>query len=136
MWGYAPGVYGGVTADPGSPRRQQGSAQPPRLHRSGRTPDMTGYLIADVTDVKDASLYQRYKPLVPASLQAFNGTSLTRGGSVTVLEGSWHPERIVVVRFDSAARAMQWWASDEYREARGMRQAATETNMIVVEGVA
>src|SRR6266487_4112718 len=97
MWGYAPGVHGGVTADPGSPRRQQGPAQPPRLHRSGRTPDMTGYLIADVADVKDASLYQRYKPLVPASLQAFNGTYLTRGGSVTVLEGSWHPERIVVV---------------------------------------
>jgi len=97
---------------------------------------MTGFLIADVTDVKDASLYQRYKPLVPASLQAFSGTYLTRGGTVTVLEGSWHPERIVVVRFESAARAMQRWASDEYREARGLRQAATETNMIVVEGVA
>jgi uncharacterized protein (DUF1330 family) len=55
---------------------------------------------------------------------------------VTVLEGSWHPERIVVVRFDSAARAMQWWAWDEYREARGLRQASTETNMIVVEGLA
>jgi uncharacterized protein (DUF1330 family) len=97
---------------------------------------MTGYLIADVTDVKDASLYERYKPLVPASLQAFTGTYLTRSGSVTALEGSWHPERIVVVSFESAARGMQWWASDEYREARGMRQAATETNMIVVEGVA
>jgi uncharacterized protein (DUF1330 family) len=97
---------------------------------------MTGYLIADVTDVKDASLYQRYKPLVPASLQAFNSTYLARGGSVTVPEGSWHPERIAVVRFDSPARAMQWWASDEYREARGLRQALTETNMIVVEGVA
>jgi len=97
---------------------------------------MTGFLIADVTDVKDASLYQRYKPLVPASLQAFSGTYLTRGGTVTVLEGSWHPERIVVVRFESAARATQRWASDEYREARGLRRAATETNMIVVEGVA
>jgi uncharacterized protein (DUF1330 family) len=97
---------------------------------------MPGYLIADVTDVKDAALYQCYRPLVPASLQAFNGTFLTRSGSVTVLEGSWHPERIVVVRFESAARAMQWWASDEYRQARGMRQAAAETNMIVVEGVA
>ena len=39
-------------------------------------------------------------------------------------------------RFESAARAMQWWASDEYREATGLRQASTETNMIVVEGVA
>jgi uncharacterized protein (DUF1330 family) len=73
---------------------------------------------------------------VPATLQAFNGTYLTRGGGVTVLEGRWQPERIVVVRFDSPARAMQWWASDHYRAARTMRQAATETDMIVVEGVA
>jgi len=97
---------------------------------------MAGYLIADVTTVTDPALYERYKPLVPPTLRAFNGTYLARSGGVTVLEGRWQPERVVIVRFDSAARAMQWWASDHYRAARIMRQAAAETNMIVVEGVA
>lgn len=95
---------------------------------------MSGYLIADVTAVNDPGLYERYQPLVPPSLRAFNGTYLARGGDVTVLEGSWHPRRLVIVRFASTAQAAAWWNSDQYRQARGMRQAATQTNMIVVDG--
>jgi uncharacterized protein (DUF1330 family) len=95
---------------------------------------MSAYLIADVTAVTDPGLYERYQPLVPPSLRPFNGTYLARGGDVTVLEGSWHPRRLVVVRFDSAARAAAWWDSDQYRDARGMRHAAAQTNMIVVQG--
>jgi uncharacterized protein (DUF1330 family) len=95
---------------------------------------MSGYLIADVTAIDDPGLYERYQPLVPLSLRAFNGTYLARGGDVTVLEGGWHPRRLVIVRFESAARAAAWWDSDQYRHARSMRQAATRTNMIVVEG--
>jgi uncharacterized protein (DUF1330 family) len=95
---------------------------------------MSGYLIADVTAITDPGLYKRYQPLVPPSLRAFNGTYLARGGDVTVLEGSWHPHRLVIVGFESAARAAAWWDSDQYRDARAMRQAATQTNMIIVEG--
>jgi uncharacterized protein (DUF1330 family) len=95
---------------------------------------MSGYLIADVTDVNDRGLYERYQPLVPPSLRAFNGSYLARGGDVTVLEGSWHPRRLVIVSFESAARAAAWWDSDQYRDARRMRHAAAQTNMIVVEG--
>jgi uncharacterized protein (DUF1330 family) len=96
---------------------------------------MSAYLIADVTAVTDPGLYERYQPLVPPSLHPFNGTYLARGGDVTVLEGSWHPRRLVVVRFDSAARAAAWWDSDQYRDARRMRHAAAQTNMIIVDGV-
>ena len=95
---------------------------------------MSGYVFADVTTVKDPGLYQRYQRLVPASLRAFNGTYLARGGDVTVLEGSWQPRRLVIVRFESAAQATAWWDSDQYRAARAMRQAATVTNLIVVAG--
>jgi uncharacterized protein (DUF1330 family) len=95
---------------------------------------VSGYLIADVTAIHDPGLYERYQPLVPPSLRSFNGAYLARGGDVTVLEGSWHPRRLVIVRFDSAAQAAAWWESDQYRNARDMRQAATRTNMIVVEG--
>lgn len=95
---------------------------------------MSGYVLADVTTVNDPALYQRYQALVPPSLQAFNGIYLARGGDVTVLEGSWQPRRLVIVRFESAAQARAWWDSDQYRAARAMRQAATVTNLIVVAG--
>jgi uncharacterized protein (DUF1330 family) len=101
----------------------------PAQHRG-----MSGYLIADVTDITDPGLYERYQSLVPPSLRTFNGTYLARGGDVMVLEGSWCPHRLVIVRFESAARAAAWWDSDQYRDARRMRQVAAQTNMIVVEG--
>jgi uncharacterized protein (DUF1330 family) len=65
---------------------------------------MSGYVVADVTTVKDPGLYQRYQALVPLSLRAFNGTYLARGGEVTVLEGSWQPRRLVIVLFESVRR--------------------------------
>ena len=37
---------------------------------------MSGYPVADVTSINDPGLYERYQPLVPPSLRAFNGTYL------------------------------------------------------------
>ena len=95
---------------------------------------MPAYLIADVVTVHDADAYDRYRPLVPPTLERFGGHYLTRGGAVTVLEGDWHPSRIVIVRFDSARTATDWWRSPVYAEAKPLRQEAALTNMIVVEG--
>jgi len=54
---------------------------------------------------------------------------------VEVLEGTWQPKRVVVVRFDSAAAARSWWHDPEYSELKAMRQRSTITNMILVEGI-
>jgi len=58
-----------------------------------------------------------------------------RGGRTETLEGSWSPERFVVLEFDSVERAREWWASEEYAEAKALRQAIARTEMIIVEGV-
>jgi uncharacterized protein (DUF1330 family) len=34
------------------------------------------------------------------------------------------------------ARAKEWWASSEYRDAKALRQRTAKTEMIVVEGAA
>ena len=65
----------------------------------------------------------------------YGGVYLARSGPVTVLEGDWHPSRLVVVRFDRLERATEWWASWQYTGPKQLRQQATKTNMIVVEGV-
>ena len=51
------------------------------------------------------------------------------------LEGDWQPQRLVVVEFPSVEQARRWWNSSEYAEAKALRQAATNTRMVVVEGV-
>ena len=94
---------------------------------------MSAYVVVEV-DVKDPQRYADYKTMVPASLEAYGGKFLVRGGTVENLEGAWEPSRFVVLEFDSVEQAKRWWDSDEYREARNLRRATAETRMIVVEG--
>jgi uncharacterized protein (DUF1330 family) len=95
---------------------------------------MAAYLIVDIT-VKDEQTYSGYRARVSDQLQRYGGEYLVRGGRVEQLEGDWNPKRVVIVRFESIAAARRWWESDEYAELKAIRQASTDTNMIVVEGV-
>jgi uncharacterized protein (DUF1330 family) len=38
-----------------------------------------------------------------------------------------------VIEFDSVESAKAWWGSDEYAEAKALRQATADTEMIVVQ---
>ena len=96
---------------------------------------MTAYVIVEV-EVTDPVAYEDYKKQVPPSLAAYNGRFVVRGGACETLEGSWRPQRVVVLEFPSVARAKQWWASTEYSAAKALRQRTAKTKMVVVEGVA
>ena len=97
---------------------------------------MAAYLIVDITGIQDEQTYARYRQQVSPGLSSAGGRYLARGVAIEVLEGDWHPKRIVLVRFDSAVAARGWWASKDYAALKHMRQASATTNMIVVEGVA
>jgi uncharacterized protein (DUF1330 family) len=97
---------------------------------------MAAYLIVDIARVQDEQIYSSYRQQASRGLSSAGGRYLARGGAIEVLEGDWEPKRIVLVRFDSAAAARGWWASQDYAALKHMRQASTTTNMIVVEGAA
>ena len=94
---------------------------------------MPAYVVVEV-EVEDPVRYEAYKQMVPSSLAAYDGRFLVRGGNVETLEGDWSPKRMVVVEFPSAEKAKAWWSSNEYKEAKALRQATAKTQMIVVEG--
>jgi uncharacterized protein (DUF1330 family) len=95
---------------------------------------MSAYVVVQV-DVKDPVRYEDYKRLVPPSLAKYGGRFIVRGGRTETLEGSWSPNRFVMVEFPDVERAKAWWASPDYAEAKALRQATSRTEMIVVEGV-
>ena len=95
---------------------------------------MTAYIIVDV-EITDPERYMAYVKQVPATLEPFGGRFIVRGGRAANLEGSWQPKRIVVLQFDSVEQANGWWSSEIYREPKALRQSASITDMIVVEGV-
>ncbi|MDX1529079.1 MAG: DUF1330 domain-containing protein [Gammaproteobacteria bacterium] len=94
---------------------------------------MAAYIIVQV-NVNDSKRYEDYKKMVPSTLEPYGGRFLVRGGKVQNLEGSWDPARMVIIEFDSVERAKAWWGSNEYAEAKVLRQATADTEMIVVEG--
>lgn len=94
---------------------------------------MAAYIIVQV-NVNDPGRYENYKTMVPPTLEPYGGRFLVRGGKVENLEGDWNPARLVVIEFDSLERAKAWWGSDEYAEAKALRQATADTEMIVVQG--
>ncbi len=95
---------------------------------------MSAYVIAEV-EITDPDTFEEYRKLVPPTLEAFGGRYVVRGGAVAGLEGGWQPQRMVVIEFDDAERAKAWHGSEVYAPARALREASTNTRMIVVEGV-
>ena len=95
---------------------------------------MPAYLIVDI-DITDPVKYADYIKAAPASIAAYGGKYVVRGGKAQRLEGSWDPKRVVVLQFDTYERALEWWGSEEYREPKALRQSASVSNMILIEGL-
>jgi uncharacterized protein (DUF1330 family) len=96
---------------------------------------MPAYLILNI-HVKDPEEYAAYRERSPATVEAYGGTYLVRGGDFEVVEGDWQPERIVVLEFPSADRAREWYQSPEYQEIAPMRRRAAPSDIVLVEGLA
>ena len=94
---------------------------------------MSAYVIADV-EVLDPALYETYRQQVPATIAAFGGRYLVRGGALTVLEGSWSPKRCVILEFPSMAQLRAWYDSPAYVPLRAIRQRSTNSKLVMVEG--
>lgn len=95
---------------------------------------MAAYVIVEI-EVTDPSTYETYKQKAAVSVKAHGGRFIVRGGTAASLEGGWQPKRIVVLEFESLEKATRWWTSEDYAEAKAMRQRSAHTRMIAVEGV-
>lgn len=94
---------------------------------------MSAYMIVEI-EVHDTTAYDEYRKLVGPTLLQYGGKFIVRGGKVDVLEGSWNPKRLVVLEFESAARAREWYDSEEYRIPKQIRKKASKGNLVLVEG--
>jgi uncharacterized protein (DUF1330 family) len=95
---------------------------------------MPAYVIVNI-EITDPARYAEYVKAVPATIARHGGRYLVRGGNAERLEGSWDPKRVVVLEFESFERAKEWWASEEYRAPKALRQSAATANVILVDGL-
>ena len=94
----------------------------------------SAYIIANVR-VTNLAQYEDYKKFSSLAMQAHGAEVCVRGGAVEVLEGDWQPDRLVVLKFPSVAKARAFNESSEYSRARQAREGAAVMRMVLVEGV-
>jgi uncharacterized protein (DUF1330 family) len=90
-----------------------------------------GYVIL-TEEIKDPEGMKAYGRAAGAAMG--NVTILAVDAKPQVLEGEWHGHQTVVLEFDSVEDARAWYDSEAYTKARDLRQAAAETNAVIVAG--
>jgi uncharacterized protein (DUF1330 family) len=94
-----------------------------------------GYLFANIT-VTDSERYQDYRRQVLPVVEQYGGRFLVRGGAVEKLEGADALDRLVVIEFQSVDAARSFYRSPEYAPLLTLREQATRSQVVIVEGLA
>jgi len=95
---------------------------------------MAAYVILDI-EVTDPVRYEDYKRAASESIGKHGGKYLVRGGKHEPLEGNWALDRVVVLEFESVAKARAWWSSEDYSRAKDVRRPAATVKAVLVEGM-
>lgn len=93
---------------------------------------MPAFVIVEI-DISDPVKYNEYKRLTPATVSAFGGKFVLRGNPVTLLEGEWNHERLVMLQFPNKEKATDWYNSEGYQHAKKVREDAAKANFILIE---
>lgn len=96
------------------------------------------YVVTEIT-ITDPQAYEEYRKVVLPTVLAFGGQFLVRGGTRIQCEGvddAHHDQmRTVILEFPSLPQAREWYNSPAYKEAKALRQAASQGRLFIVEGI-
>ena len=95
---------------------------------------MPAYVILDLK-VFDNEKLLKYIKVAPEIIKKHEGKIIVRGGEFQTVEGNWNPEKIVMIEFPNYKTANDWWNSDEYQKATGLRKKGAHTNVLIIDGV-
>ena len=96
---------------------------------------MPAYVIAAVSEAWDQDKLIRYREGNTEVVAEYGGRFVARGGSLELLEGDWDPLRIVIIEFPDMDAARAWHDSEAYAPLIELRQSASVTDIVLVEGV-
>ena len=91
-----------------------------------------GYLVANIR-IKDKEKFAAFSGMAAPVIKAHGGKVLARGPGAERHEGS--VEGIVMmIEFESIDTARTFYLSDEYQAAKAVRDACSETDLMIIEG--
>ncbi len=95
---------------------------------------MPAYLLLDI-DIHDKNKYEIYKTGVPAFVAKHGGEYLARGGEHEVIEGQWHPTRLVLFRFPDRQSIRNMFSDPGYQHLKAIRHEAASSDLVAFDGV-
>jgi uncharacterized protein (DUF1330 family) len=95
---------------------------------------LAAYLVAKLV-VTDPEAYEQYRSQVPATIAAYGGRYIVRGGAIDTLEGEAVTERVVILEFPDMAQLKAWYQSAAYRPLIEIRKRSTHSKLFAIEGV-
>jgi uncharacterized protein (DUF1330 family) len=94
----------------------------------------SGYVIAQLK-VTNREKYKEYVSQVSEVVKKFGGEYLVRNGEYQVVEGEDNFPRIVIIKFPTYEKALEWYNSDEYKPVKDIRLANSEGSNIIIRGI-
>lgn len=96
---------------------------------------MAAYLVVEAV-ITDAEKFGAYIKAVPPIVAQFGGEYLVVGGEAEPLEGDWGETKIVLHRWPDMPTARLFWHSDEYQQAKRLREGTGQFRVMLVDGLA
>jgi uncharacterized protein (DUF1330 family) len=90
------------------------------------------YLVVDARS-SDPERMAEYRRLAQIAVENHGGRYLVRGAPYETLEGSWQPQRLVMLEFPSMEAAHGFYDSPDYRAAREARAGVSDFDMLLAE---
>ena len=91
-----------------------------------------GYLVANIR-VTNKEKFQEFSGMAGPVIQKFGGKVLARGPGAERHEGSLSGV-VMMIEFESKEIAETFYFSDEYQAAKAVRDACSETDLMIIEG--
>ena len=92
-----------------------------------------GYLVANIR-VQDKEKFAAFSGMAAPIIEAYGGKVLARGPNAERHEG--HLTGVVMmIEFESKEAANIFYYSEEYQAAKAVREACSETDFMIIEGV-
>jgi len=92
-----------------------------------------GYLVANIR-VKDAEKFQTFSGMAAPAIKKYGGKVPARGPAADRHEGQL-TGTVMMIEFDSKEAAEAFYFSAEYQAAKAVREACSETDLMIIEGI-
>ena len=92
-----------------------------------------GYVVANIR-VKDQEKFEQFSGMARSAIEKYGGKVLARGPGADRLEGDVSGI-VMMIEFTSKEAANTFYYSEEYQAAKAVREACSDTDFMIIEGV-